>query len=91
MDRLFRSETLFRTLGYLALAEGEEQPIEELATFAATSRPAVLMALHTLGEMEMVLRRRQGRRYYYRANLEHPLYPELLNIAHKTLRGAEAA
>lgn len=40
--------------------------------------------LKTLVELDLVIKRRDGNRLYFRANTDHPLYPDIRNIVLKT-------
>ncbi len=62
----------------------QEIHLRDLARLAGLSPAALQKELTTLAAKEFVLTRRDGNRLYYRANIAHPLFPELRNIVLKT-------
>lgn len=62
----------------------QEIHLRDLARLAGLSPAALQKELTTLAAKEFVLTRRDGNRLYYRANIGHPLYPELRGIVLKT-------
>lgn len=62
----------------------EEYYLRELARRTGQSLRAVQHELPRLERLELVLVRRQGRQKFYRANEQHPLFPELKRIVYKT-------
>ncbi len=75
-----RSE-IFRLL--FGLSE-KELHVREIERRAGLSIGTVRQELQKLLRMELVLARREGNRLYYRANKEHPLFPDIRNIVLKT-------
>jgi DNA-binding transcriptional ArsR family regulator len=75
-----RSE-IFRLL--FGLSE-KELYVREIERQAGLSIGTVRQELQKLLRMELVLARREGNRLYYRANREHPLFPDIRNIVLKT-------
>lgn len=63
---------------------GQEIHLRDLARLAGLSPAALQKELTNLAAKEFVLTRRDGNRLYYRANVGHPLYPELRGIVLKT-------
>ena len=62
----------------------QEIHLRDLARLAGLSPAALQKELTSLAAKEFVLTRRDGNRLYYRANIGHPLYPELRSIVLKT-------
>lgn len=62
----------------------QEIHLRDLARLAGLSPAALQKELTNLAAKEFVLTRRDGNRLYYRANVAHPLYPELRGIVLKT-------
>lgn len=62
----------------------QEIHLRDLARLAGLSPAALQKELTSLATKEFVLSRRDGNRLYYRANIAHPLYPELRGIVLKT-------
>lgn len=62
----------------------QEIHLRDLARLAGLSPAALQKELTSLASKEFVLTRRDGNRLYYRANIGHPLYPELRGIVLKT-------
>lgn len=62
----------------------QEIHLRDLARLAGLSPAALQKELTCLATKEFVLTRRDGNRLYYRANIAHPLYPELRGIVLKT-------
>ena len=75
-----RSE-IFRLL--FGLSE-KELHVREIERRAGLSIGTVRQELQKLLRIELVLARREGNRLYYRANKEHPLFPDIRNIVLKT-------
>lgn len=57
----------------------------EIAAGAPTRLSAVQRELERLVDADLVKRTRSGRRVYYQANADHPLFPELRGIVLKTV------
>lgn len=56
----------------------------EIVRAAAVGKGAAQRELEKLLEMGLVLRRREGRQVYYRANLDSPVFPEIRSLMVKT-------
>lgn len=56
----------------------------ELERQTGLSEAAVRQELKKLARLDVVTARQDGNRTYYRANLEHPLYPDIRNLVLKT-------
>jgi len=89
MRYIFRSQSLMRTFGFLALHPDDEYGAAEIATFVGVTRPAIVQALGYLEQDGLVSKRSVGKKRLYRINADHSYYPELRSIALKTLGGVE--
>jgi len=56
----------------------------ELERLSGIADSALRRELGRLTKLELVQRRKSGNRVYYRANEQHPLYPEIRNLVAKT-------
>ncbi|TLD68713.1 toxin-antitoxin system toxin subunit [Phragmitibacter flavus] len=63
--------------------------LRDLARHAGLTAPALQKELAQLTATDLVLSRRDGNRLYFKANTNHPLYPELHGIVTKTTGIAE--
>src|SRR5213075_1304162 len=59
--------------------------LSELADALGTSPSSLQRELDSLGSAAILLRRRDGRRTYYRANENSPIHQELRGIVRKTI------
>lgn len=59
--------------------------LRELATEFGESTNSVRVELNSLTKAGYLTSDEEGRSIYYRANIEHPLYPEIKNLVHKYL------
>jgi len=84
LGELFTSVTRARLLTLFLTHPTEEYYLRELARRTGQSLRAVQHELPRLERLELVLVRRQGRQKFYRANEQHPLFPELRRIVYKT-------
>jgi len=62
----------------------QELHLREMARQAGLSLGTVRQDLQKLGKLDLVQTRRDGNRLYYRANTDHPLYPEIRKLVLKT-------
>lgn len=89
MRYIFRSQSLMRTFGFLALHQEAEYGAADIAEFVGVTRPAIVQALGYLERDGLVTKRSVGKKRLYRINTDHAYYPELRSIALKTLGGIE--
>jgi DNA-binding transcriptional ArsR family regulator len=75
-----RSE-IFRLLFGLS---DQELHVREIERRTGLSIGTVRQELQKLLQMELVFARRDGNRLYYRANKDHPLFPDINNMVLKT-------
>jgi DNA-binding transcriptional ArsR family regulator len=62
----------------------KELHLREMERQVALSLGTIRQDLQKLVKLDLVKTRRDGNRLYYRANTEHPLYPEIRNLVLKT-------
>ena len=62
----------------------KELHVREIERQAGLSIGTVRQELQKLLQMELVFARKDGNRLYYRANKEHPLFPDIRNLVLKT-------
>jgi DNA-binding transcriptional ArsR family regulator len=72
---------IFRLLFGLS---AKELHLRELERQSGLAVGTVRQELQRLVQLELVVARRDSNRVYYRANQEHPLYPEIRNLVLKT-------
>ncbi len=73
---------LFRLLFGINILELHVRELERQSGFALST---VRQELKNLVQLGLVQGRRSGNRTYYRANVRHPLYPEIHNLVLKTI------
>ena len=61
-----------------------ELHVREIERQAGLSIATVRQELQKLVQMQLLITRRDGNRLYYRANTEHPLFPDIRTIVLKT-------
>lgn len=64
--------------------EEKELHLREMERQAHLSLSTIRQDLQKLVKLDLVATRRDGNRLYYRANIEHPLYPEIRKLVLKT-------
>ena len=84
LGELLTSVTRARLLTLFLTHPSEEYYLRELARRTGQSLRAVQHELPRLERLEIVLVRRRGRQKFYRANEQHPLFPELKRVVYKT-------
>ena len=89
MRYIFRSQSLMRTFGFLALHPDGEFGAAEIAEVVGVTRPAIVSALGYLEQDGLVTKRSVGKKRLYRIKTDAAYYPELRSIALKTLGGIE--
>lgn len=64
--------------------EGRELHVRELERQSGLADATIRQELKKLTRLGVIVARQDGNRTYYRANVEHPLYPDIRNIVRKT-------
>ena len=62
----------------------KELHLREMERQAGLSLSTIRQDLQKLVKLDLLTTRRDGNRLYYRANTDHPLYPEIRNLVLKT-------
>lgn len=81
---LLSSKVKAEVLRLLFVTRDQELHVREIARRATLSEATVRQELTRLAGLGIVAARRAGNRAYYRANPDHPLYPEIRNLVLKT-------
>ena len=85
LSQLFTSKTRIQLLLKLFLNPDVSCYLRELATEFAVSPNAVKEELDSLTEAGYLEKKKQGRSLFFRANTNHPIFPELHSIVKKSL------
>ncbi|MCK9230945.1 MAG: winged helix-turn-helix domain-containing protein [Syntrophales bacterium] len=82
---LISSKTRIGLLVRLFFNPGTRAYLRELATELQVSTNAVREELNQLTKTQLLTSERDGRSVYYKANTEHPLFPELRSMVGKVM------
>lgn len=85
LTELFTSKTRIRLLLKLFLNPNVSCYLRELSTEFQVSPNAVKGELDSLSEAGYLERKQEGRSVYFRANRNHPFFPEISSIVRKSL------
>lgn len=85
LSEFLTSETRAEVLKALFSSKDKELYFRELKRACSASISSIQREVDRLCELELVLKRKDGNRLYFRANTEHPIYPELVSIVEKTV------
>lgn len=85
LAQLFTSKTRIRLLLKLFLNPQVSCYLRELASEFALSPTALKEELDSLSSAGYLARKQSGRSIYFRANTDHPFFPEIHSIVKKTL------
>ncbi len=85
LDKLFTSKTRIQVLLKLFLNPGVSSYLRELAGEFQVSPATLKDELDSLAGAGYLERRQQGRSVYFRANADHPFFPEINSIVRKHL------
>ena len=83
LNTVIPSRTRVGILVKLFLNPGLKAYLRELASEFQVSTNAVRVELNHLTEHKILMSERSGRNVYYRANTDHPLFPELFSMVRK--------
>jgi DNA-binding transcriptional ArsR family regulator len=64
--------------------KGRELHVRELERQSGLADATIRQELKKLTRLGVIVARQDGNRTYYRANVEHPLYPDIRNLVRKT-------
>jgi predicted transcriptional regulator len=76
-EGIITSKTKINLLVKLFLNPATKAYLRQLATEFQVSTNAVRMELNNLTRYKILVAEKDGRNIYYKANTEHPLFPEL--------------
>lgn len=85
LDKLFTSKTRFRLLLKLFLNPQVSSYLRELAAEFKLSPNALKEELDGLSSAGYLDKEKKGRSIYYKANIQHPFFPELSSLVRKHL------
>ena len=80
---IIASKTKINLLIKLFLNTGTKAYLRQLATEFQVSTNSVRMELNNLTKYKILLSEKDGRNIYYKANIKHPLFPELSSMVRK--------
>ena len=83
LNGIITSKTKVNLLVKLFLNPATRAYLRELATEFGVSTNSVRTELNNLTQHDILLSERDGRNVYYRANTQHPLFPELSSMVRK--------
>lgn len=84
LEGIFGSKTRAEIFRLLFESSDSEFYLRELQRRTGMSLRPVQQELANLSEIGLVKSRQDGNRLYYRANTEHPLFPEIRSLVEKT-------
>jgi len=84
LAQLLSSRVRAEILRLLFGVASEPLHLRELARRSGLNEASIRQELRKLHRMELVVRRADGNRVYWRAHREHPLYPDVHNLVLKT-------
>jgi DNA-binding transcriptional ArsR family regulator len=83
LDGVIGSKTKINILVKLFLNPAMKAYLRELSTEFDVSSNSVRTELNTLAKHKLLIAERDGRSVYYKANPDHPLFPELTSMVRK--------
>lgn len=85
LAELFTSETRAQIFRLLFDGKAKEFYVRELERESGKSIRSIQKEVKHLADIDLISSRRDGNRLYYKANLTHPLYPDLSSLVEKTV------
>lgn len=85
LDKLLTSHSRSEILRLLFDGQKHEFYMRELEKLVGTAISSIQKEVKHLSELDLIKSRKDGNRLYYYANIEHPIYPELVSIVEKTV------
>lgn len=85
LNDLFTSDTRAQIFRLLFDGKEHENYLRELERKSGKSIRSIQQEVKHLCEMDLILSRKDGNRIYFKANITHPLYPDLISIVEKTV------
>jgi len=84
LSKLLSSEARAEIFRLLFGLTGEELHLREIQRRSGMEVRSIQLELARLSKLDLVIPRRSGNRLYYRANPNHPLFPEIRGLVRKT-------
>lgn len=85
LSEILSSKVREKVFQHLFDGRAVELHMRELERRTGCAIGTIQTELKKLTRLDLVTSRRDGNRLYYRANLEHPLYPDLCGMVNKTV------
>lgn len=85
LSELLTSNTRAEVMRILFNGLGEEHYLRDLEKLSYVKVNSLQKEVKHLSSLDLLKARRDGNRIYYSANIEHPLYPDLVSIVEKTV------
>ena len=85
LAEIFTSNTRAEVMRILFDGNQEEHYLREIEKLSSIKINSVQKEIKHLSSLDLIKRRKSGNRIYYRANVEHPLYADLVSIVEKTV------
>lgn len=85
LSEILSSKVREKIFEHLFNGQGVELHMRELERRSGCSIGTIQTELKKLSRLDLVTRRRDGNRLYYRANSDHPLYPDICGMVEKTV------
>lgn len=85
LESLITSRTRIKLLMRFFLNPNSRSYLRELANEFGESTNSVRLELNRLSEANLLVSKEEGRSRFYKANIAHPLFPEIQSIVKKTL------
>jgi predicted nucleotidyltransferase len=85
LAELFTSDTRAEIMRILFDGEGKEHYLREIEKITNVHISSIQKEVKHLVSIDLIKARKDGNRIYYKANSEHPIYPDLVSIVEKTV------
>jgi predicted nucleotidyltransferase len=85
LAELFTSDTRAEIMRILFNGEGREHYLREIEKITHVHISSLQKEVKHLVSIDLIKARKDGNRIYYKANSEHPIYPDLVSIVEKTV------
>lgn len=85
LTEILTSDTRAQLFGLLFSGAGKEYYLREIERITGKAIRSIQQEVKHLTDIDLIQSRRDGNRIYYKANKQHPLYPDLISIVEKTV------
>ena len=85
LAELFTSDTRAEIMRILFNGESREHYLREIEKITHVHISSLQKEVKHLASIDLIKARKDGNRIYYKANSEHPIYPDLVSIVEKTV------